>query len=92
MATVTRRVEVFTAGCPICDEMVNVAKSLAYPSCEMQVYDLREGGTTSEGRKKAARYGVAAVPAIAMNGAWLECGRREPVAADILRAAGIGQS
>ena len=32
MTTGKRRVEVFTAGCPICDETVSVVKSLACPN------------------------------------------------------------
>jgi exopolyphosphatase/pppGpp-phosphohydrolase len=92
MATIKRRVEVFTAGCLICDEVVNLVKSIACPSCEVQVYDLREGCATNECRDKARRYGITAVPAVAVNGVLLDCCRHEPVTADRLRAAGIGQS
>lgn len=91
MGTAKRKVEVFTAGCPICDETVGLVKSLACPSCEVQIYDLREGCATNECREKAARYGVATVPAIAVNGTLLECCRRGPIDAARLRAAGIGQ-
>lgn len=92
MATVKRRVEVFTAGCPICEETVNLVKSLACPSCDVQVYDLRQGCATNECREKAVCYGITAVPAVVINGALLECCLREPVTVDILGAAGIGQS
>ena len=91
MASATRRVEVFTAGCPICDETVRLVQSLACPNCEVQVYDLREGCATNECREKASRYGITAVPAVAVDGAVLDCCRREPITADRLRAAGIGQ-
>ena len=91
MATAKRKVEVFTAGCPICDQTVNLVKSLACPSCEVQVYDLREGCATNECREKAVRYGVTAVPAVAVNGVLLDCCRRGPINAAALRAAGIGQ-
>lgn len=92
MVTVKRRVEVFTAGCPLCDHAVGLVTSLACPSCEVQVYDLREGGVTNQCREKAARYGVTAVPAVAVNGVLLDCCRREPITADRLIAAGISQS
>jgi hypothetical protein len=92
MTTIKRSVEVFTAGCPICDEMVHLVKSTACPSCEVQVYDLREGCATNECRDKARRYGITAVPAVAVNGVLLDCCRREPITADRLRAAGIGQA
>lgn len=87
-----RHVEVFTAGCPICDEAANLVKSVACPSCEVQIYDLREGCSTNECREKARQYGITAVPAIAVNGVLLDCCRRGPITAASLRAAGIGQA
>jgi hypothetical protein len=47
MTTQTRRVEVFTAGCSLCDEVVGLVTSQACQSCEVQVYDLREGCITN---------------------------------------------
>jgi hypothetical protein len=91
MTSEKRRVEVFTAGCPMCEETVNVVKSLACPRCEVHVYDLREGCATNECRGKARRYGITTVPAVAVNGVVLDCCRREPITADRLRAVGIGQ-
>lgn len=91
MVTATRLVEVFTAGCPVCEDTVRLVNSLACPSCEVQVYDLREGCVTNECRDKARRYGITAVPAVAVNGVLLDCCRREPITADRLRAAGVGQ-
>ena len=38
-----RSVEVFTAGCPLCDETVKLVQELACDSCDIQVRDLREG-------------------------------------------------
>ncbi len=87
-----RHVEVFTAGCPICEESVNLIKSVACPSCEVQVYDLREGCSTNECRDKARRYGVTAVPAVAVNGVLLDCCRRTAITVSSLRDAGIGQA
>lgn len=91
MIPATRRVEVFTAGCPLCEEAVGLVRSLACQSCEVRVYDLREGCATNECREKAKRYGITAVPAVAVNGVLLDCCRREPITADRLRSAGIGQ-
>lgn len=90
MGTAKRKVEVFTAGCPICDETVSLVKSLACPSCEVRVYDLREGCATNECREKATQYGITAVPSVAVNGVLLDCCRRAPIDAATLRAAGIG--
>jgi hypothetical protein len=92
MVTVKRRVEVFTAGCPVCSEVVGLVRALAYPSCEVRLYDLREGCATNECREKASRYVVTAVPAVAVDGILLDCCRRRPIDAAALRAAGIGQA
>ncbi len=91
MASATRRVEVFTAGCPVCDDTVRLVQSLACRSCEVNIYDLREGCATNECREKASHYGITAVPAIAVNGVLLESSRRAPITADHLREAGIGR-
>lgn len=91
MATETRCVEVFTAGCPLCHDAVDLVQSLACPRCDVQMYDLREGCDTNECREKARRYGITEVPAIAVDGVLLDCCRREPLSAYTLRAAGIGQ-
>ena len=91
MTTTNRRVEGFTAGCPICDDTVTLVRSVACRNCDVQIYDLREGCRTNECREKARAYGVTAVPAIAVDGMLLECCQRVPVTATMLRAAGIGQ-
>ena len=79
MATLQRHVEVVTAGCPLCLDTVRLVTSLAIPSYEVQGYSLWEGCATNECREKAARYGVTAVQAVAVNGVLLDCCRREPI-------------
>ena len=90
MMMTKRRVEVFTAGCPICDETVTLVTSVTCPCCDVQIYDLREGCRTNECREKTSAYGVTAVPSIAVDGVLLECCQRPPVTETMLRAAGIG--
>lgn len=91
MTTAKRLVEVFTADCPICEETVQLVKSLVCPSCDLQIFDLREGCATNECRDKASRYGITAIPAVAVNGMLLDCCRQGRITADRLLAAGIGQ-
>ncbi len=80
-----RKVEVFVAGCPLCDETVRLVKELSCPSCDLTVYNLQK-----EGMDKAKEYGVNSVPTVVVNGKILDCCLREkPTAAD-LKAAGIG--
>lgn len=39
--TTKRKVEIFTAGCAVCDETVSKVKALACPSCEIVTLDMR---------------------------------------------------
>lgn len=91
MVTAKRLVEVFTGGCSICETTVRLVKETACPSCEVRIYDLREGCATKECREKAERYGITAVPAVAVNGLLLDYCRRGPIDERALRNAGIGQ-
>ena len=87
-----RRVEVFSAGCPICDETVKLVKGLACENYDVRVYNLSEGCATDECREKAAQYGIYRVPAVVVDGRLVECcGNQKPVSREALVAAGIGQ-
>lgn len=85
-----RTVEVFTAGCPLCDDTVKLVNSLACPNCEVKVYDLREGCATDECRDLAQRYGVKTVPTVVVDGKIADCCRVGGVDEAGLRAAGVG--
>jgi glutaredoxin 3 len=81
-----RKVEVFSAGCGVCDETVALVRSLACGSCDVVVHDMHQPETAA----KAKRYRVHSVPAVVVDGKLAECcaGRRPEEHA--LRAAGIG--
>ena len=38
-----RTIEVFSAGCPACEETVELVNRAACPSCEVSVLDCRQG-------------------------------------------------
>lgn len=87
-----RLVEVFTAGCPLCDETVKVVRELACENCDVQVYDLRSGCATNTYREKVAQYGIHRVPAVVVDGKLAGCCQnQQPVSREALVAAGIGQ-
>ena len=81
-----RQVEVFTAGCPICEPTVALVRELACPDCEVTVVDLREQGV-----EKARGYGVKTVPAVVVDGRLAACCDQGGPDREQLRAAGIGQ-
>lgn len=83
-----RKVEVFVAGCPVCDETVKLIERIACPSCDVQVLDTHEGDVA----ERAKTLGIRSLPAVVVDGKLADCcaGRGPDEAA--LRAAGIGQS
>lgn len=87
-----RLVEVFTAGCPVCDETVKLVRELACQNCEVQIYDLRDEAT-HEGREKVNQYGIRRIPTVVVEGKLAECcSNQQAVSREALIAAGIGRS
>ncbi|MBD0383155.1 glutaredoxin [Paenibacillus sp. WST5] len=62
------KVEIFTADCYLCDDVVQQVNDLACSKCEVVVYDLNKTTVTSESEDKAKAYGIQFVPAVAING------------------------
>ena len=87
-----RRVEVFTAGCYLCDDTVQQLKDLACNNCEVIVYDLNKGCETNECQEKANAYGVQTVPAVAVNGKLMDGCKNTGIDMDFLKKAGVGSS
>ncbi len=85
--TSKRKVEIFTAGCPACDEAVTLVKSLACDACEVEVLDMKEPNVS----ERAKGYGVRSMPAIVIDGNLAGCCSGRGPDADTLRAAGLGQ-
>jgi hypothetical protein len=82
-----RKIEVFTAGCPVCQGVVDMVKELSCQHCEVTFYNLQK----NEGLEEAKNYNVTAVPAVAVNGALLEACKRRPITKEDLKAAGLGE-
>ncbi len=59
-----RRIEIFSAGCSVCDETITLVKQIACPSCEIEVLSLRE----AEVAARAKQYGINSVPAVIVDG------------------------
>ncbi len=85
--TTKRKVEVFTAGCPACDEAVTLVQSLACDSCEVEVLDMKESSVS----ERAKGYGVRSVPAVVIDGTLAACCSGRGPDAETLTAAGVGR-
>ncbi len=82
-----RTIEVFSAGCPICEEVIAMVRRNTCPECEVTVSDLHEAGVAA----KAKAMGVRSVPAVAIGGQLANCcAGRGPDEATLL-AAGLGK-
>lgn len=82
-----RRVEIFSAGCAVCEETIALVNRLACDSCEVLVRDMADPDVTS----RARQLGIHSVPAVAVDGRLAECcAGRGPDEAS-LRAAGVGR-
>ena len=85
--TDARTVEVFTAGCPLCDDVIELVRDLACDSCDVRTVDLQ----TDEGERRAAEVGVETVPAVAVDGTLANCCQGRGVDEEALREAGVGR-
>lgn len=85
-----RKVEIFIAGCPMCEPVVQLVNELSCSNCEVTTYDLVKQCDDQSCLKKAKEYGVTRVPAIAVDGKLLNCCERGITKEDLI-AAGIGQ-
>jgi glutaredoxin len=83
-----RKIEFFTAACPVCEPVVEMVKAMACSSCEVVVYDLTNTAETELLQKKIKSYGIKALPAIAINGKLLSCCQNKGFSAEELRNAG----
>ena len=85
-----RLVEVFIAGCPLCDEAVELVRELACSNCEVKIYDLNQESAAE--KEKRTQYGIHRVPVVVVDGKLAECcSSQQPVSREMLVAAGIGQ-
>jgi len=82
-----RQIEIFSAGCPLCHDTIDLVNRMACPSCEISVLDMND----TEVAVRASELGIKSVPAVAVNGKLAECCGGRGVDENTLRAAGIGQ-
>ena len=82
-----RNIEVFSAGCPLCEEAVEMVKRISCQSCEISVLDMKDSAVA----ERAKIIGVRSVPAGVIDGKLADCcGGRGPDE-NTLKASGIGK-
>lgn len=85
--TSKRTIEIFSAGCAVCDATVARVKELACPSCEIIVLDMKDSAVAA----RADSLGIRSVPAVVIDGALADCCAGRGPDEAVLKAAGLGQ-
>ena len=83
-----RKVEVFSAGCGVCEETVSLVKRITCDSCEVVVLDMQDDQVA----KRAKGLGIRVIPAVVVDGVLVACCENSGPTESALRAAGVGQA
>jgi glutaredoxin 3 len=83
-----QKIEVFSSGCPLCHEVIDVVRREAGSSSEIIVHNM----TDPRGFGRATALGVRSVPAVAIDGRLASCCSGRGVDVEPLRDAGLGRT
>lgn len=84
----TRTVEVFSAGCSVCEETIEMIEEIACSSCDVRILDMSD----PEVAERAEQLGITAVPAVVIDGELVDCCEGNGPDEASLRDAGLGQA
>ncbi len=82
-----RKVEVFSAGCPACEETIRQVNGIACASCEVSVLDMKDPDVA----ERAKSLGIRSVPAVVVDGKLADCCAGRGPDEATLRQAGLGR-
>ena len=82
-----RQIEVFSAGCSVCGETIEMVNRIACPSCEVTVLDMHNADVAD----RAKALGIRSIPAVVIDGKLADCCAGRGPDEATLRAAGLGQ-
>jgi len=83
-----RKVEIFSAGCPACEDTINLVNKIACSSCNISVLDMNDKAVA----QRAKSLGIHRVPAIVIDDKLADCCAVAGPDEQQLRALGLGQS
>ena len=81
-----RKVEIFSAGCLVCEVAVSMVNRLACVSCEVTVLDMKKPDVA----QRAKNLGIRSVPAVVIDGRLAEC-CGQGINEETLKVSGLGQ-
>ncbi len=82
-----RQIEVFSAGCAVCEDTIARIREFACSNCEVVALDMREADVVA----RAKTLGVRSVPAVAVDDRLAACCGDRGIDMDRLRELGLGQ-
>lgn len=83
----THKVEVFSAGCAVCKDAVELVKRLSGASADVTVQDMNDMKVV----QRAKQLGIRTVPAVVIDGKLADCCKSGGLEEGVLRAAGLGR-
>ena len=83
-----RKVEIFSAGCPACQETIDLVKKIACPSCDVSILNMNDDDIS----QRAKTLGIHRVPAVVIDGKLADCCSVSAPDEQSLRTAGIGST
>jgi hypothetical protein len=83
-----RKIEVFSAGCALCNEVFDAVRREAGSSDEVIVRNM----TDSRVLKRATELGIRSVPAVVIDGKLASCCTERGVDIQVLKSAGLGKA
>ncbi len=84
--TTKRKIEIFSAGCPACEETIALINRLACPSCEVRILDMKDPQVSSRAKSLAIR----SVPGVVIDGKLAGCCAGRGPDETTLRSTGLG--
>ena len=81
-----RKIEVFSAGCALCTDTLDLVHRIACSSCDISVHDMHDPQVA----QRAHSLGIHRVPAVLIDGKLADCCALGAVDEQSLRAAGVG--
>lgn len=82
-----RRIEIFSADCPVCRAAIERVQELACPSCEIAILDMQDDQIAD----RAEKLGIRSIPAIIIDGQLADCCAGGGIDEATLKEAGVGQ-
>lgn len=81
-----RKIEIFSAGCPVCQKAIATIKDNACASCAVSILDMNDPAVSS----RAKKLGIKSVPTVVIDGKLADCCAGRGPDIEALKVSGLG--